>query len=158
MRQLFSRRGAFAGLATVASFAGLGGPALSAAPAGYYRDQKVVYQNNGGPPDDATFFSHLLGHLRAHFAAVGATHLEIRVVDFGNGVDAFSLAQTDKALAGQMDEMRAQGVRFLMCANTLRFRKIDWRALYGVKEDDIVPAGVAELARLQGMGFAYIRV
>jgi intracellular sulfur oxidation DsrE/DsrF family protein len=158
MRQLFSRRGAFAWLTTAASFAGLSGSALSAAPAGYYRDQKVVYQNNGGPPDDAAFFRHLLGHLRAHFAAVGATHLEVRVVDFGTGVDVFSLAQTDKALAGQIDEVRALGVRFLMCANTLRFRKIDWRTLYGVKEDDIVPAGVAELARLQGMGFAYIRV
>jgi intracellular sulfur oxidation DsrE/DsrF family protein len=38
----------------------------------------------------------------------------------------------------------------------LRERKIDRGALYAVGEDDIVPSGVAELARLQGMGFAYI--
>jgi hypothetical protein len=46
-------------------------------------------------------------------------------------------------------------VRFLICANTLRERKIDGHDLYGVKAEDIVPSGVAELARLQGMGFVY---
>jgi hypothetical protein len=28
--------------------------------------------------------------------------------------------------------------------------------LYRVKPEDVVPSGVAELARLQGMGFVYI--
>ena len=28
--------------------------------------------------------------------------------------------------------------------------------LYGVKDADVVPSGVAELARLQGQGFVYI--
>jgi hypothetical protein len=28
--------------------------------------------------------------------------------------------------------------------------------LYGVKQEDLVPSGVAELARLQLMGFQYI--
>jgi intracellular sulfur oxidation DsrE/DsrF family protein len=48
------------------------------------------------------------------------------------------------------------GVRFLVCGHTLRERKIDRNTLYGVTEDEVVPSGVAELARLQGMGFAYI--
>ena len=156
MKEICNRRGALAIVATAASFVGASARAQAAAPAGYYRDQKVVYQNGGGPPDDATFFRHMLGHLKAHVGAVGSSHLEIRVVDFGTGVDAFTLAQTDKALASRIDEMRGLGVRFLMCANTLHYRKIDWRTLYGVKEEDIVPSGVAELARLQGMGFAYI--
>ena len=29
--------------------------------------------------------------------------------------------------------------------------------LYGVKDEDVVPSGVAEIARLQGLGFVYIR-
>jgi intracellular sulfur oxidation DsrE/DsrF family protein len=49
-------------------------------------------------------------------------------------------------------------VRFLICANTLRERKIDWHDLYWVKAEDIVPSGVAELARLQGLGFVYIHL
>jgi len=28
--------------------------------------------------------------------------------------------------------------------------------LYGVQRDDVVPSGVAEIARLQGMGFVYL--
>ncbi len=47
-------------------------------------------------------------------------------------------------------------MRFLICANTLKERQIDWHSLYGVTQNDIVPSGAAELARLQGMGFVYI--
>lgn len=44
----------------------------------------------------------------------------------------------------------------LICQNTLHERKLDWHALYGVQEADLIPSRVAELARLQGMGFVYI--
>jgi uncharacterized protein len=49
-------------------------------------------------------------------------------------------------------------VRFLICANTLRERKIDWHHLYGVTAEDIVASGVAELARLQTIVFVYIHL
>ena len=129
---------------------------VNAAPAGYYQDQKVVYHNDGGGPDNAAYFKRMLSSIKNHIEAVGKDHIEIRVVDHSAGVDLFQIAQTDKLLAGQIDYLRAQGVRFLICANTLKERQIDWHTLYGVKEDDIVPSGVAELARLQGMGFVYI--
>jgi intracellular sulfur oxidation DsrE/DsrF family protein len=61
-------------------------------------------------------------------------------------------------LADRLDALRADGVRFLVCANTLRERQIDWHSLYGVKEEDMVPSGVAELARLQAVGFVYIHL
>jgi intracellular sulfur oxidation DsrE/DsrF family protein len=131
---------------------------VSAAPAGYYQDQKVVYHNDGGGPDNAAYFKRMLNSIKNHIEAVGKDHIEIRVVDHSAGVDLFQIAQTDKLLAGQIDYLRAQGVRFLICANTLRERQIDWHTLRGVKEDDIVPSGVAELARLQGMGFVYIHL
>jgi intracellular sulfur oxidation DsrE/DsrF family protein len=131
---------------------------VNAAPAGYYQDQKVVYHNDGGGPDNAAYFKRMLNSIKNHIEAVGKDHIEIRVVDHSAGVDLFQIAQTDKLLAGQIDYLRAQGVRFLICANTLKERQIDWHTLYGVKEDDIVPSGVAELARLQGMGFVYIHL
>jgi intracellular sulfur oxidation DsrE/DsrF family protein len=137
---------------------GLSSVNVNAAPAGYYQDQKVVYHNDGGGPDNPAYFKRMLNSIKNHIAAVGKDHVEIRVVDHGAGVDLFQAAKTDKELAERVDALRADGVRFLICANTLKERQIDWHQLYGVKEDDIVPSGVAELARLQAMGFVYIHL
>lgn len=126
------------------------------APAEYYVDQKVVYHNGGSVPDATAYFKRLLGNLRNHVEAVGKEHVDIRVVSLGDGVTLFQLADDDRDLAGRIDALKAAGVRLLVCANTLRERKIDRGTLHGVGQDDIVPSGVAELARLQGMGFAYI--
>ena len=130
--------------------------AAAAPPAGYYTDQKVVYHNDGGFPDNLTYFRRLLNNLRNHVAAVGKDHVEIRVVDHGDGLILFQMAKTDEKLAQAIDARKADGVRFLICQNTLDERKIDWHTLYGVTEPDIVPSGVAELVRLQLMGFVYV--
>jgi uncharacterized protein len=65
------------------------------------------------------------------------------------GVGRFELATPTRRW--QQDRSKADGVQFLICANTLKERHIDWHKLYGVSEKDIVPSGGAELARLQGM-------
>jgi uncharacterized protein len=132
------------------------GAAAGPAPAGYYADQKVVYHNDGGGPDNPAHFRKLLNNLRNHVAALGKEHVEIRVVDHGDGVVMFQDATTDQKLAQAIDARKADGVRFLICQNTLDERKIDWHTLYGVTEQDIVPSGVAELVRLQMMGFTYV--
>jgi uncharacterized protein len=120
--------------------------------------QNVVYHNNGGGADPSLSFKRLLVSLRNHVAAVGREHLDIRVVCHGAGVDLLSLAATDADLAQRLDSLRADGVRFPICANTLRERQIGLETLRGATQDDVVPSGVAELARLQGMGFAYIHL
>jgi uncharacterized protein len=145
-------------LAFTVIIAGWGPRNADAAPPGYFKDQKVVYHNDGGSPDNASYFRRMLNSMKNHVEAVGKDHVEIRVVDHGGGVELFQMAQTDKELASRVDALRAQGVRFLICANTLRERQIDWHTLYGVNEDDVVPSGVAEFARLQGMGFVYIHL
>jgi intracellular sulfur oxidation DsrE/DsrF family protein len=132
------------------------GAAAGTAPAGYYADQKVVYHNDGGGPDNPAYFRKLLNNLRNHVAALGKEHVEIRVVDHGDGVVMFQDATADQKLAQAIDARKADGVRFLICQNTLDERKIDWHTLYGVTEQDIVPSGVAELVRLQMMGFTYV--
>jgi intracellular sulfur oxidation DsrE/DsrF family protein len=49
-------------------------------------------------------------------------------------------------------------VAFQVCGNTLKGKQIDFEGdLYDVDEADIVPSGVAELSRLQGMGYSYIK-
>lgn len=132
------------------------GPTHSAAAGEYYVFQKVVYQNSGGLPDDRAYLMRLLRNVGAHVSATEG-NVEIRVVSFSAGVKAFQTAMTDPELAKALDAARATGkVRFLICRNTLRAMNLTAADLYGVTEADVVPSGVAELARLQGLGFVYI--
>ena len=135
--------------------AGATDPMSDSAPAGYYVFQKVVYQNDGGLPDDRAYFERLARNIGAHIAATEGK-VEIRVVSFSGGVKAFQLAKSDAALAASIAGLRAKGVRFLICRNTLKAMGLGPDDLYKVPPDDIVISGVAELARLQGLGFVYI--
>ena len=75
------------------------------------------------------------------------------------------MANTKLKMGNATDEIQAkisglkdQGVGFEVCSNTLKGKKIDPEAdLYDVDSADIVPSGVAELARLQAMGYTYIK-
>ena len=87
---------------------------------------------------------------------MGKDHIQLRVVDHGDGLVLFQLANQDHDLAARIDALKAEGVKFLICNNTLTERHIDWHTLYGVKQGDIVPSGVAEISRLEGMGYLYI--
>jgi len=148
--------GRFIGLSFALLLTAVSATGVGAAPAGYYADQKVVYHNDGGGPDNAAYFRKMLNNVRNHVAAVGKDHVEIRVVDHGDGVVMLQMAKTDEKLAQMIDARKAEGVRFLICRNTLEERNIDWHTLYGASEQDLVPSGVAELARLEIMGFVYI--
>ena len=143
-------------LAPALAFAAPGADPMTApVPAGYYVFQKVVYQNDSGGPDDHAYFERLMRHLAAHIEATNG-QVEIRVVSFAGGVKLFQMAKTDAALAASLDKLRAKGVRFLLCRNTMKAMGLRPEDLYGVKGEDVVPAGVAELARLQGLGYVYI--
>ncbi len=121
----------------------------------YYTFQRVVYQNNGGWPDDKAYFNRLLRNIGAHIVATDGK-VEIRVVNFASGINLFLLAKQDAELAKVVDDLRAKGVRFLICKNTIERMKLAPTDLYGVQDADIVPSGVAEIARLQGMGYVYL--
>lgn len=153
-------RGFQAFAAAIAVLGAANAQAQAQAPAGYYKDQKVVYHDDGsavgGPEANAAYFKKFLKNVHNHIDAVGKEHVEIRVVNHGDGVGLLQDAAKDPALAGQLDELKKLGVRFLVCRNTLSERHLDWHTLYGVAEADLVPSGAAELARLQGLGFAYI--
>jgi uncharacterized protein len=129
-------------------------PMTAPPPADYYAFQKVVYQNDGGYPDPHAYFERLLRHVGAHLAATSGK-VEIRVVSFAEGVKLLQMAKTDAGLAGSLDKLRAQGVRFLVCRNSMRGMGLKPEDLYKVDGADIVPSGVAEIARLQGLGYVY---
>jgi intracellular sulfur oxidation DsrE/DsrF family protein len=130
-----------------------------------YGKQKVVYHMN---VDDAKTQAATLANVQNHITAVGADSIEVKVVMHGDGIslvmDPDALQGTKMKAANATPEMEAkisglkqQGVKFEICANTLKGRDVPMNALYDTSEADIVPSGVAELSRLQQMGYTYIK-
>jgi intracellular sulfur oxidation DsrE/DsrF family protein len=84
---------------------------------------------------------------------------KIVIVALSRGVKAFVFGAQDatgKPFADWVDQLTARGVEFRMCQNTMTALKIAKTDL--VDKVQIVPSGVAEIARLQAReGFVYIR-
>ena len=122
-----------------------------------YAPQKVVYHiYSGGGLFDSNY-RHLLGALTNHVAAVGAGRLDLRVVLQGDGLGLLADAVGDASLQGPLDALRAAGVRFEVCRNTMVGRGLGPERLYGVRTQDIVQAAVAEIAALEAQGYVYMR-
>ena len=130
-----------------------------------YGKQKVVYHMN---VDDAQTQTATLGNIQNHINAVGSENIDVKLVMHGDGVSLVmepdALKGTKMKAANATPEMQAklsglkqQGVKFEICANTLKGRNVPMDALYDANEADIVPSGVAELSRLQQMGYTYIK-
>jgi intracellular sulfur oxidation DsrE/DsrF family protein len=119
-----------------------------------YSKQKVVYHVNY---DDAKRQMGALRNIQNHINAVGKDKLDLRVVMHGNGVTMLQTANTDLELQNRIVKLKDQGIKFQMCANTLKGKKIEASSLFGLQQSDIVPSGVAEIAHLQKKGFSYIR-
>jgi intracellular sulfur oxidation DsrE/DsrF family protein len=131
----------------------------------YYGKQKVVYHVNYY---GAKAQAGALRNIQNHINAVGAENLDLKVVLHGNGVsmvvDPEYLAETkmeegnaDENMQAKIAGLKQQGVDFQICANTLRGRNISRDALYDTANENIVPSGVAELSRLQQMGYTYVK-
>jgi len=130
-----------------------------------YDKQKAAYHINY---DDAKRQTGALRNIQNHINAVGASNIDLRVVMHGNGLSLLLLPEelkntkmnkgnaTDKMQA-TIANLKSQGVKFSVCANTLKGKKIDLDQLYDAEKADVVPSGVAEIAHLQSQGFAYMR-
>lgn len=148
---------AVAQTAPAADTAATAQPKTEATAAAYYAPQKVVYHINGPAGDDGKGYNSALGNIRNDIEAVGADNLDLRVVLHGDGVELMQLASDDFDMQSKIINLRGQGVRFLLCNNTLKARNIDPASLFEVAQQDVVPSGVAELGKLQMEGFAYIK-
>ena len=132
-----------------------------------YAKQKVVYHINYDNPKAQ---AGALRNIQNHINAVGADNLDLKVVLHGNGLamllepasleklGKFKNANATEDMTAKIAGLKDQGINFQVCNNTLKGRKVDYLTdLYDVNENDIVPSGVAEVAKLQGMGYAYIK-
>lgn len=86
-------------------------------------------------------------------ALAAAPNSKIEVVCHNNGI---TFLQSAKTLQGdKIKELKARGVIFVACENTLRERKIEKSEI--VSEAGFVPAGIIEVADKQTKGWAYIK-
>mgnify|MGYP000367367522 CR=1 FL=1 len=129
--------------------------------------QQVVYHVNYY---GAKAQAGALRNIQNHINAIGADNLDLKVVLHGNGVamlmypDAMGKNGNKMKEGNATDEMQAkitglknQGIQFQICANTLKGRNVSTDDLYDFSKADMVPSGVAQLAILQGQGYAYIK-
>ncbi len=131
-----------------------------------YAKQKVVYHINYDNPKQQ---AGAMRNIQNHINAVGKDKLDLKVVLHGKGLslllepDALKntklkYGNANDVMTARIDGLKQQGISFNVCANTLRGKKISYENdLYDVSKSDIVPSGVAELAKLQAEGYAYIK-
>ena len=125
---------------------------LKPAKNGYYQ-QKVVYHIN-----DINRAWGALRNVRNHLNALGDENVEIIVVTHSSG--AFTLVEGAKDKKGHTFEAKVQelanrGVKFQICANTIRGKKIPKDKINLVAQ--VVPSGVAQVAHLQQQGYLYVK-
>jgi intracellular sulfur oxidation DsrE/DsrF family protein len=128
---------------------------------------KVVFHVNSDSPEQQYA---ALRNLDNHIAAVGADHLDLKVVLQGGGVTLLLLPEALPRLSGvrranatpafrqNIDALRAKGVVFLVSGQYLRQHGIDFRRdLHGVSEADVVDNALSQLSKLQQQGYAYVK-
>ena len=114
--------------------------------------EKVVYHVN-----DSTNAMAALRNIKNHLNA--APNAKISVVTHGPGIDFLLTDATDKngnPYEPNVQELKAKGVDFRVCNNTLKSRKLDASAV--LAEATVVPSGVAEIGKLQAQeGYVYLK-
>lgn len=123
-----------------------------------YHPQKVVYHVN-----DIARAKGAFRNIKNHLNAIGDANANFIVVTHSSG--AFALvdgAMGKKDKDGNIYDLRDmiaflanRGVKFEICANTIRSKKIPKQKIneYAV----VVPSGVAEVANLEQKGYVYIK-
>ncbi|MFZ0256260.1 MAG: DsrE family protein [Gammaproteobacteria bacterium] len=122
-----------------------------------YEPQKVVYHVNFDGGQNMKQYKSTLGNILNHVNAVGQNKLDLRVVMNGDGLGLLMEAEKDADMAQRISNLKAQGVKFQICKNTLTGRNIQLEDLYDAWDEDVVPSGVAEVAKLEQNGFALIK-
>lgn len=82
-----------------------------------------------------------------------APNAKIEVVCHNNGIELLTSAKTKQAK--NIADLKAKGVVFAACENTLRERKIEKTDI--VSESIFVPSGVLEIVMKQEKGYSYLK-
>lgn len=146
-------------LSLVATTAFAAGPAKDGAAKNGYLKSKVVYHVN-----NIHTATGALRNVKNHLNAVGDENIELIVVTHSSG--AFAMVdgamgkknkKTGKAynFADTIATLANRGVKFTICANTIRGKKINKNLIN--ENAEVIPSGVAEVAFLQQKGYMYVK-
>jgi intracellular sulfur oxidation DsrE/DsrF family protein len=113
------------------------------------KQHKIVFQfTNASDSLQQKAFTKQLQNLIAHWPTA-----KIEVVVYNNGIDY--LMTTKSKHIDAIKELKAKGVKFVVCENTMLQRKIAKAEL--LPEANIVIAGIAEIVEKQEQGWIYIK-
>jgi intracellular sulfur oxidation DsrE/DsrF family protein len=123
-----------------------------------YNQQKVVYHIN-----DIAKAKGALRNIKNHLNALGDENAEIIVVTHSSGAFALvdgSMGKKDKEgkpydFRDTVAALANRGVKFQICANTIRGKKIPKEKIN--ENAEIVPSGVAQVAHLEQKGYMYVK-
>lgn len=123
-----------------------------------YHQQKVVYHI-----DNIHMAKAALRNVKNHLNAIGDKNADIIVVTHSSGAFALvdgAMGKKDKNgkpidLRDQVAALANRGVKFEICANTIRSKKIPKEKINEYAK--VVPSGVAEIANLEQKGYVYIK-
>lgn len=73
--------------------------------------------------------------------------VNVTVVMYAKGTSL--VKDPDEQTRQKMDELRAKGVHFVICNNSMREQGLDYHKLYKITDADVVPSGFLEVAFLQ---------
>ena len=146
-RRLFIQAGALTSLTLSAPFL-IAARAQSASATGQKR-QKIVIQVSDNDPAK---WNLALNNAKNLQEDVGAANVDIEIVVYGPGIGMLKL---ESPAGSRVAEAMTARVKVIACENTMRGQKLT--------RDDMltaisyVPAGVTEIMRRQGEGWAYLR-
>lgn len=118
-----------------------------------YSQQRVVYHVNNLQTANGA-----LRNVKNHLNALGDDNVEIIVVTHSSGAFAMVDGTQDKkgnSFEDTIQKLANRGVKFNICANTIRGKKIDKNKIN--LNAKVVPSGVAEVAHLQQKGYYYVK-
>ncbi len=123
-----------------------------------YKQQKVVYHIN-----DIHGAKAALRNVKNHLNALGDENIELIVVTHASGAFAMvdgAMGKTDKEgkpynFNDDIAGLANRGVKFQICANTIRGTKIPKEKIN--EHAEIIPSGVAHVAHLQQQGYMYVK-
>jgi len=128
------------------------GPLAEAAAPSASAEEKVVYHVN-----DSENAIAAMRNVQNHLSA--SPDAKVVLVTHGKGIDFLLSGAQDKngnPYEPVVQALKAKGVDFRVCNNTLQSRKIDPKTV--LPEASIVPSGVAEIGRLQAKeGYVYLK-
>jgi len=148
-----------AAIFALAAMIGLGATAVQAGTANNgYDKQKVVYHIN-----DINTAKGALRNVKNHLNAVGDENIELIVVTHSSGAFAMvdgAMGKKDKDgkaydFRDQIAGLANRGVKFQICANTIKGKKIPKDKIN--ENAEVIPSGVAQVAHLQQRGYLYVK-